>query len=216
MGLLSRLKQISTGKLLAFLDDSSHPEQLVPQLIEELQSQQLAVRNAEGKSVAAVRSAQKKLEATLGRAIRMQRGAELALKNGDDQTAREALREQIRIEKEVPSLQDRVAKVQQILNATRAQKIDLRRQIASVKERGELIRYQLQSTQSPALPRKESSLLKKVALLEENLSNEQLLSEARLEIHQSRSLDERLIDLERAAEISRRLAQLQEKKLEEK
>jgi phage shock protein A len=125
MGLLSRLKDISSGKLLAFLDEAEHPEQMIPLLLNELSTQQKALHTAEAKSLAAVRAAQRRLEETLGRVLRLERGAELALKKGEEETAREALREQLKVEQLVPQQREQVERAQKILDDVRERSNDL-------------------------------------------------------------------------------------------
>ena len=208
MSLLARLKKISTGKLLAFLDASAHPEQVVPQLVKELLSQRQALRNAEAKSLSVVRSAQRKLEETLGRALRMEHGAELALANNDELTAREALGEQIRVEASIPALRKQVANAQQILDDTRARARELNRQIDFVNERGELIRQQLNMQKLQLPVHQAPPLLQAVARMEASHDEQEIAADARREVrnHAHRhSLDERLLELETSTEVNRRL-----------
>lgn len=203
MGLLSRLKDISTGKLITFLDEAERPEQLIPQLLDELSSQRQALRNAETKSLTAVRAAQRRLEETMGRALRLKRGAELALSKGEEATAREALREQIKVDQAVPRQREQVEQAQKILDNVREQSGALREQIVAVKEK----QARLKATPPPSVSSSSSEpLLRKVAQMEERTVSEEIEQEARREVFQrKRSLDERLIELERSEEIEKRL-----------
>ncbi|VGO11623.1 Phage shock protein A [Pontiella desulfatans] len=208
MGLLSRLKDISTGKVKAFLDEAERPEEMIPQLLNELQSQQQALRNAEAKSLTAVRAAQRRLEETMGRALRLERGAELALKKGEEETAREALREQLKVEQVVPRQREQVEQAQKILDDVRERGNALKAQIALVKEK----EVQLKTRPEPALsPDRTEPLLKKVAEMEERVLTEEAEAEANREVNQNlrkRSLDERLFELEKNDEIEKRLNQI--------
>ena len=202
MGLLSRLKEISTGKLLAFLDEAERPEVMIPQLLKELGDQQRALQTAEAKSLAAVRAAQRKLEETLGRIQRLERGAELALMKGEEATAREALQEQVKLEKGLERQRKQVEQSQAILDDVRERKSELTAQIAAVQEK----REQLQTTPGGVLPAAPESLLNKVARMEERVAEDEAGVDARREVGQrKRSLDERLIELERNDEIETRL-----------
>lgn len=203
MGLLTRLKNISTGKLIAFLDGAERPEQLIPQLLDELSSQQQALRNAEVKSLTAVRAAQRRLEETMGRALRLERGAELALSKGEEDTAREALREQIKVEQTIPRQREQVEQAQKIMDDVREQSDALREQIETVKEK----QARLKTTPPPPAPPSSSEpLLRKVAEMEERIVAEETELEARREVFQrKRSLDERLLELECSQEIEMRL-----------
>ena len=202
MGLLSRLKDISTGKLLAFLEEAEDPELIIPQLLHELYSQQKALHNAEAKSLAAVRAAQRKLDETLGRALRLERGAELALKNGEEETAKEALREQVNVEATLPTQRDQVAQSQSILDNARERSLVLKEQIALLKEK----KNTLKNRPTPTPQASTEPLLRHVAQMEEKVLTEEAELEARREVFQRRrSLDERLLELEKNDEIETRL-----------
>jgi phage shock protein A len=204
MGLLSRLQEISTGKLLAFLEKAEHPELLIPQLLQELGEQQRALHTAEAKSLATVRSAQRKLEETMGRSLRMERGAQLALAKGEETTAREALREQIKIEKQIPQQRNQVEQAQKILDEVRERKNALQAQADAVRQ----LQTRTQSTPPPPLPPSDS-LLSQVAQMDESVAVAEAECDARQETFQrKRSLDERLIELERTHEVEKRLNHL--------
>ena len=203
MGLLARLKNISTGKLMAFLDEAERPEEMIPQLLNELYNQQHALRNAEAKSLAAVRNAQRRMEETMGRALRLERGAELALKKGEEDTAREALREQIKVENNLPQQRKQVEQAQTILDDVRERGNALIAQIDALKEK----RDQLNAIPPPPAPPPSSKpLLDQVAKIEEHIVAKEAELEAHQEVYQrKRSLDERLLELERNEEIEKRL-----------
>lgn len=205
MGLLSRLKDISTGKLLAFIDEAEHPEQMIPQLLDELSSQQKALQNAEGKSLAAVRAAQRRLEETLGRTLRLKRGAELAVKKGEEETAREALREQLKAEQIVPRQREQVEQAQAVLDNVRERSNALKAHIAVVKQK----ELQLKTIPGTAAPTESvEPLLHRIAQMEDRVLAEETEIEVAREVTQSmrkRSLDERLLELEKNDEIEQRL-----------
>lgn len=207
MGLLSRLKDISTGKILAFLDESENPELVIPQLLEELADQQKALVNAQAKSLAAVRAAQRRLEETMGRVLRLERGAELAMKEGEEETAREALREQLKIEQLVPRQREQVEQAQKILDDVRERQNVLKEHISLVKQKEE----RLKTISTINLPTDQTEpLLKQVAQMEERVISEEIGRDVEREVSQSlrkRSLDERLLELERNEEVETRLNQ---------
>ncbi len=101
MGLISRMKRITRGKIEAFLDAVESPEVILPQLAREMAEKVKQAANAEAKALTVVRSAQRKVDEAAGRAARMQRGAELALTTGDVDTARQAVAAQIEAEREI-------------------------------------------------------------------------------------------------------------------
>lgn len=210
MGLLSRLKDISTPKLVAFLEESEQPEQLIPQLQTELMKQQKALRNAEVKSLTAVRAAQRRLEETMGRALRLERGAELALKKGDEATAREALREQVRVENTLQELRRQVEQAQKILDDVRESSVVIKKQMTVVTEKKEQLKNRVRPPAKSYIDSTEP-LLNQVAKMEEQIQAEEAGNEARHEVNRDlrkKSLDERLLDLEKNEELDRRLAHL--------
>jgi phage shock protein A len=210
MGLLSRLKNISTPKLVAFLEESDQPELLIPQLQDELIKQLKALRNAEVKSLTAVRAAQRRLEETMGRALRLERGAELALKKGDEATAREALREQVRLENTLPEQRRQVEQVQKILDDVRERTAVTKKQIELVEEKKEQLKIRRRPIEKPLIDSTEP-LLNQVARMEEDVYAEEAELAARQAVTRDlrkRSLDERLLELEKNEELNRRLAHL--------
>ena len=211
MGLLSRLKDISTPKLIAFLEESDQPERLIPQLQDELIKQQKALWNAEVKSLTVVRAAQRQLEETMGRALRLQRGAELALKKGDEATTREALREQVRVENTLPKQRRQVEQTQQILDEVRERTTITKKQIAILHEKKDLLKnWAARSSAQPSVDTSEP-LLNQVAKMEECIHTNEVEQDARHEVNEDlrkRSLDERLLELEKNEELDRRIALL--------
>lgn len=97
MGLTARLKQVTKARVEAFLDRAEDPATVFPRLVNELGAQIQALKHAEAKAMSAVKSAQRKLDEVSGREARLEKGAELALKLGDEQTAREALTVQVKL-----------------------------------------------------------------------------------------------------------------------
>lgn len=190
---------------MAFLDEAEHPEQMIPQLLNELSSQQKALKNAEAKSLTAVRAAQRRLEETLGRTLRLERGAELAVKKGEEETAREALREQLKGEQIVPRQREQVEQAQKILDDVRERSSTLKAHIALLQQK----EAKLKTLPGPAVQTINTEpLLQKVAQMEERVLGEETLNEVTREVNQSmrkRSLDERLIELEKNDEIEKRL-----------
>lgn len=212
MGLLSRLKAVSTGKLLAFLDQADDPERTLAQLLPEMEGQLTALRQAEAKSLTAVRADQRRLEETLGRALRLERGAELALKKGEAETAREALRAQLRVEAQLPPLQHQVERTQQVLDEVRERRAILREQMVLLKNKRAQLSTRTQIAR-PVLCTTAEPMLERIARMEERTLLEAAALEVRREVAQQvrkRSLDERLLALERENEIETRLQQMKQ------
>ncbi len=106
MGLISRLRRITMGKIEAFLDSIESPEILLPRLVEEMAEKVKLAANAEAKALTAVKSARRKLDEASGRAERMRKGASLAIKSNDSDTARKAIAAQMDAEADMERLSD--------------------------------------------------------------------------------------------------------------
>lgn len=98
-GLTSRLRRITASHIDAYLATVEDPRTLLPQLVREMKSRAAEALEAERKAAAAVRAEQRRLDESAGRSARLARGAELALRRGDEALAREALAEQVRTDR---------------------------------------------------------------------------------------------------------------------
>ena len=97
-GLVSRLKRITVSQINAFLETVEDPEIVFPQLVREMQSCIRDAVKAETKAAAALKASQRRLDESTGRSIRLAKGAELALRHGNESLAREALAEQVKVD----------------------------------------------------------------------------------------------------------------------
>ena len=125
MGLISRLKRITIGKIESFLDSIEHPEVILPQLIEELQEKVRQAANAEAKALTAVKASHRKLDEASGRAERMRKGAELAISGADYDTARKAIAAQMEAEEQIARLTETVNTAELAHSAAREVRINL-------------------------------------------------------------------------------------------
>ncbi|NLF30320.1 MAG: PspA/IM30 family protein [Planctomycetes bacterium] len=214
MGLISRLRRITRGRIEAFLDALEDPALIVPQLIDELADQVKVAANAEAKSLTAVKAHQRKLDEATGRALRMQRGAELALAAGKEDLARQAVALQLQAERDQQSLRDMLAGAQ----AAHAEARTVRRQLAAELEslrarRGELIR-RAKAPSGPAPARIASDgrrLLDDVARMEEKAVDASDAADAADEtaaLIESDLASRQVDDLLRDNEVQRRLEDL--------
>ena len=215
MGLIKRLQRITSGRVRAFLDSVDDPETVLPQLVAEMEENAGIAVNAEAKALTAVKSAQRKLDEAEGRVLRLGRGAELALKQGDERTAREALAEQLKAEKEASVHKESLVRAEAALKDAHDTRLQLADQLEELKVRRDemLTRARVASTQTQireTVLKPGKGLLEEVARVEERLDKD----ESQLEIHheiagpQQGSLDERLRRLQREAEIDERLGNL--------
>jgi phage shock protein A len=222
MGVINRLNRVTSARLHAFLSASERPEDILPGLLREMEEQDRAAARAVAKALAAVRAAQSRLDESEGKIGRLEEGAALALAQGDEQLAREALAAAVRTGREKDRFLSALDQAQRALEQARAAKLRIEDQLEElrVNRDGILARsWALRARQGAAhgsafSEKKSGSILERVAAIETDLERD----EAELEIPRAAtpgtrvSLEERLRDTERRAEIDRRLNDLKKRR----
>jgi phage shock protein A len=219
MGLIDRLRRITSARIEAFLDSAEDPELLYPQLVLEMEEQVRAATNAEAKAMGAVKNSQSRIDEVNGRVERMTRGAQLAVQSGDEDLAREALGAQLSAESDLKRAQEALGSAQAALDeAQEARKqvqeslTELRIKKDEILTRARLAKTQKKVQQSVQGPAKSSgSILDAVSRMENKLREEEAEIQVRREMSGGSakpSLDKKLRALEANAEIEARLAAL--------
>lgn len=222
MGILGRIKRITTGKLELFLSRSENPETLFPQLIVEMETQVQAATEAEAKAMASVRQAEKAVEEANAKLKTMTAGATAALSNNDEGMAREAIEAQVAWEAELIRREAALQVAESVLADARAARQETQAQLKNVRlkkdeilTRASVVRTQERIQRTVAGPSASTgSILDAVEALEAKVEEK----EANLAIQKdltgrgsgaaSPSLERRLDEMNRNAEIDRRLAAL--------
>jgi phage shock protein A len=223
MGLFKRLHRITIGRIEAFLSSVEDPELVFPVLIKEMEEQLGSAAEAEAKATATLKHCEREVTRHDETIVRYENGALLAVRKGDEQTARDAVKAQIEAEKvsgfskknlEIAgdSLERSTMsrkRIQQQLEELRAKKDEIltRARVAKVQKN---IQRSVDGTVGSS-----DSILDAVAKLEAGIEE----TEAELEIQASLvgegtaspSLDKRLEELDDEAEIEKRLADLKKK-----
>jgi len=225
MGLISRLKRITRGRIEAFLDSVEDPELILPQLIDELADQVRQAGAAEAKALSAVKSAQRKLDEASGRAARLQRGAELAVQADRMNMARQALAAHLEAERDVEARQTALDSAESAHRDANAVRCQIQAELKDLKARGDEIVARSRAA------RQKKDLLKTAAksidaepgsksILAEVARMEELVDHAEAEVQVADDLrhalgptfpDERARDLERDTEVRNRLEALKAK-----
>lgn len=225
MGLISRLKRITRGRIEAFLDSVEDPELVLPQLVDELADQVRQAGAAEAKALSAVKSAQRKLDEASGRAARLQRGAELAVQADRMNMARQALAAHMEAERDVQAKQavvDSAESAHRDANSVRcqiqAQLKDLRTRRDEIIARARAARQKkdLLKTAAKSIDAEPDakSILAEVARMEELVDHAEAQVEVADDLRQALGPtfpDERARNLERDAEVRTRLEALKAK-----
>lgn len=218
MGIFKRLHRITLGRIEAFLDRAEDPESVFPVLVGEMEEQLKAATDAEAKAKAALSLSQRDLTKHVAKVERFGDGAVLALKKGEEDTARMSVEAQIEVEKTLhiaqrnvdcatDSLDHAVAsrkKIQAQLDELRSKKSELLTRARVAKAQSKIQRTVSGSVGST------DSILDAVARLEANIEE----TEAQLEIQANLtgdysanpSLERKLDELSHESEVDKRLA----------
>ncbi|MFP4106202.1 MAG: PspA/IM30 family protein [Phycisphaerae bacterium] len=220
MGILQRLKRVTLGRIETFLSRVEDPEVVFPQLIEEMQQQLALATETEAQSAAAVKRAEGDVEEARDKAESMGKGAALALKQGDEDTARRAVKAQIEAEQALQRHEQTLQRANETFADARAAREQIQAELKEMKSKKDEIisrarvakaRKNIQETVAGGTSGTES-ILDAVARMEEQVEEDEAELEIQATLHAGNgfetSLDRKLKDLGREAEIENRLAAL--------
>ena len=223
MNLIKRMMRISTARIEAFLSSVEDPEVLFPQLVREMEEQVGKATEAEAQALTALKLAERTRDTAKANVERMQAGAVLALKNNEEQTAREAISAQLDLEKALAQKIEACKRAQIICESARStrgqikEKLDeTRAKQSEILTRARLAKTQKKIEQTVYSPSHSSdSILDAIERLESKVE----LAEAELEVErelagngQSKgALEQRLDQFEADQEIEKRFAELKNK-----
>ena len=222
MGLISRLKRITRGRIEAFLDAVEKPEVVLPQLITEMAAKLKQAANAEAKALTAVKGAQRKCDEADGRTARMAKGSELALKAGELDTARQALAAQLQAEREMESLTRSLQTAQIAYDEAKLVRRCLKRDLDDLRRRkDEIIRRARaasaggqRTAQQLTLLDDGRNILDTVARMEDKVEHDESIAAAGSELNRILGpglVDRRLEELANDREVDKRLDELKRK-----
>ncbi len=100
-GFLKRVRRITMAKINAFLDAVENPEEVFPQLVQEMRDECRKAIDAEAIAVAALKRRQQEHDDLQAEIAKWGLRAELAVREGDDKLARQAIEAQMANEKRV-------------------------------------------------------------------------------------------------------------------
>lgn len=220
MGIFKRLHRITLGRIETFLNRAEDPETVFPILVQEMEDQLRASTDAEAKALTALKQAQRDLKGIQDRIQRFGNGASLAIKKGDDETARMSVEAQIEAEKNLEIAQQSVDCATDSLDHATVARKRIQRQLDELRSKKEEIltrariskaQQKIQRTVSGSAGSTDS-ILDAVARLEAGVEE----AEAELEIQAnltgqgsaSPSLERRLDELTHDSEVEKRLENL--------
>ena len=221
-GLTGRLKRITLSRISAFLETVEDPEAVIPQLIREMLRGIEEAAGAESKANAALKANQRRLDESIGRSMRLEKGAELALRQGDEALAREALAEQIKSECIIEDQRLALSQSEDALQKARESRLHLQGQLQELKRRKAEIIARARSAKAlnenirtvADIRKAGSAILNEVSRMQQSDKEGVSIASAGIDSASKldRSLEGRLRALEREAEIERRLASIRSRK----
>lgn len=196
---------------------------ILPQLIRELEEKVGEAARAEAKALSAVKADRRRLDAGLGKVIRFEKGAVLAVQAGDLDTARQAIAAQIRAEEEVEKYKSSLALSESAYNSASQACAQLRQNLRDLKlkkddilRRSREIRIARSIRNKPGdfSTDKSRSILDQVARMEIMADEAEAEIEIRNELTQTLGVSfpyERVRMLESDAEVDKRLNRIRKK-----
>ena len=223
MGLFKRLHRITVGRIEVFLCRVEDPELVFPALIKEMQEQLEAATEAEAKATVTLKGCEREVKRHGETVDRYGNGALLAIKKGDEGTARQSVQAQIEAERAAELSERNLEIARQSLDRANMNRQRIQQQLEELqaKKNESLTRARVAKVQKKIQATfngstgSTDSILDAVARLEAQVEE----TEAELEIQASLtgegtagpSLERKLNELDQAAAIDKRLAELREK-----
>ena len=216
MSLIKKLKRITLGRIEAFLDTLEDPAYIIPQLEKELAAKLEIAINAQAKSLTSVKSARRKLDETEGKLLRYEKLIQSAISNNDEQLTRKIIAAQILAEEEkqsqekfLQSTEKAYIQAQQVCLQLKSNIENLRQKAKELKCRNETAKH-LQSSfkKQTDFSGNNSSILDTISRMEEKIIAKESEIEVRQELSSFIEDSEAFDDLEKSAEIDKRLNML--------
>jgi phage shock protein A len=217
MGIFQRLKRVTVGRVEAFLSRVEDPEVIFPQLIREMEQQLAEATETEATSAAALKRAERDLANSREKVDRLGNGAVLALKQGDEAMAREAVTAQIDAEKALERNEATLARAEDTLAKARAAREQIQGQLQEMRaKRDDIIararvakaRKKIQETVQGSVGSSDS-ILDAVARMEASVEEDEAEIEIQAELKADSAfetpIEKRLKELGEQAEIQNRL-----------
>lgn len=223
MGLATRIRRITVARIEEFLSSAEDPERLMPQLVREMEDQVRAATSAEAMAMASVKAAQRDEEELKTRVKRYAAGAQQAMTQGDEATAREALTAQIKLEADLARKEEGRARAEITLEDARESRKQIQAQLEDLRVKKDQIMTRAKVAHNRGLIEKSvsghvtssGSILDAVSRMEAKVDQSEAEISVRREMTKegtgARGLDKRLEALERDANVETRLAALKAK-----
>lgn len=222
-GFLKRVRRITLGKINAFLDGAENPEQVFPQLVQEMREECHKAIEAEATAIAALRRREQEFNETDAEVEKWGNRAELAVKDGDDGLARSAIENQVAAEKRRVQQADAVAVARAAADKATEARQDLHDKLDHLEQKRDEIITRARAAKNQEEVQKVlagiesgsgASILEAVARMEEKVAAAEARASAYGEVAAEVSgsgTESKFRELERKDAIDERLAELKKK-----
>ena len=149
MGIFQRLSDLLKSNVNDLIDRAEDPEKMVKQIIIDMQKELNQSTQAYGKAMASERIAKKQYDDAVKLSTEWENKAKLALQSGDQELAKKALANKVKIDKDVESYKEMYDTISQQTEAIKTQVDVLKSKLEEAKSRQAMLiaRSQMAETQ---------------------------------------------------------------------
>lgn len=148
MGLLQRLRRIISSNLNALLDRAENPQRMLDELIKEMEATVRETQDKTAKAIAGLQQLHRKLEEQRELAAQWEQRAEQALREGNEELARQALRRKRRHDTAIAQLQEQAERQQDAVDALKQSLTALREKLEEARSQREVLKARLASAEA--------------------------------------------------------------------
>lgn len=218
-GFLKRVRRITMAKIHAFLDAVENPEEVFPQLVQEMREECRRAIDAEAIAVAAFKRRQQEFEDLQGDIAKWGTRAELAAREGDDALARTAIEAQMAAEGRLDAQEKALEQARVAADRAREARQDLHDKLHTLERKREEILARARAAKSQEAVQKvlagveggSGSILDAVARMEAKVTEAEARAGAYAEVALDMSggdSEARFREIERKQAVEARLVEL--------
>ncbi len=135
MGIFTRFRDIVNSNINSMLDKAEDPEKLIKLMIQEMEETLIEIKASCSGAMASAKKTKRRLAETAGKVDQWAARAELAVKKGREDLAREALAEKRALADRVELLTKEYEKAETLVDEYQADIVQLEEKLASVREK---------------------------------------------------------------------------------
>lgn len=216
MNVFRRIGDIISSNVNSALDKMENPEKMIDLSIKELENSTIEMKSIHAEKTAELRTFEKTLENTRASVSRWEERARLAAQKGEDDMAREAIEEKIRLTSKANRLEETISELKSILASLEESRIQAQERLDDMRIKSSEMKARAKSAQ-------EKKKLADITNTNENAKYERRLAEinAKIEkweaysedstpLYKSEKSHKSYEELEREDAIEKELAKLKE------